>query len=74
MPAVIEAPLELVEAMADMRFPAKTNARLQFLMDRNTNGQLKPSEREDLESLVELSESLALVRAQALRLLGRNPV
>jgi hypothetical protein len=74
MPAVIEAPLELVEAMADMRFPAKTDARLQFLMDRNTNGQLKPSEREDLESLVELSESLALVRAQALRLLGRNPV
>jgi len=74
MPAVVEAPLELVETVAAMRFPVKTNARLQILMDRNTNGQLTPSERDELESLVELSESLALVRAQALRLLGRSPV
>jgi hypothetical protein len=72
MSAVVEAPLELVETVANMRFPAKIDARLQFLMDRNTNGQLSSSEREDLESLVELSESLALVRAQALRLLGRS--
>jgi hypothetical protein len=72
MSAVVEAPLELVEAIAEMRFPAKINARLQLLMDRNTNGQLTPDELADLESLVELSESLALVRAQALRLLGRK--
>lgn len=71
MPAVVEAPLELVERVAGMRFPAKADALLQSLMDRNTNGELTPPEREEFEALVELSESMALVRAQALRLLGR---
>jgi hypothetical protein len=73
MSAVIEAPRTLVESVAAMRFPPRTDAILQSLMDRNTNGQLSPAEREELEALVELSESLALVRAQALRLLGRTP-
>jgi hypothetical protein len=35
---------------------------------------LNPAERETLESLVELSKSILLVRAQALHLLGRMPV
>jgi hypothetical protein len=74
MSAVVEAPLELVEAVADMRFPAQTDARLQFLMDKNTNGQLTSSDREELEAWVELSETLSLVCAQALRLLGRKPM
>jgi hypothetical protein len=52
-----------------MRFAAGTDARLQLLMDRNTNGRLTPSGREELEILVELSELLAVARAQALRLL-----
>ncbi len=73
MSAVIEAPRTLVESVAAMRFPARTDARLQSLMDRNTNGQLTPDEREELEALAELSEAMALVRAQALRLLGRTP-
>jgi hypothetical protein len=73
MSAVVEAPLELVEAVADMRFPMKTDARLQLLMDKNTNGQLTTSEREELEAWVELSETLSLVRAQALRFL-RKPL
>jgi hypothetical protein len=63
----------LVETVADMRFPAKTDARLQSLMNRNTNGQLTPDEREELAALAELSESIALIRAQALKLLGRTP-
>jgi hypothetical protein len=73
MSAVVEAPLELVESIAAMRFPAKTDARLQSLMDRNTNGELTPEEKEDLDALVELSETISLLRAQALRLLGRKP-
>jgi hypothetical protein len=73
MSAVIEAPRTLVESVAAMRFPVKTDALLQSLMDRNTNGQLSPDEREELEALAELSETMALVRAQALRLLGRAP-
>lgn len=73
MPAVVEAPVELVESVAAMRFPPRTDARLRALMDRNTDGQLTPGEREELEALVELSERIALVRAQALRVLGRGP-
>ena len=69
----MEAPIELAESVAAMRFPPKADARLQWLMDRNTDGLLTASEREELEALVELSESMALVRAQALRVLGRKP-
>jgi hypothetical protein len=71
--SVIQAPLELVEAVAALRLPAKADRRLQELMDRNTNGLLAEAERAEFESLVELSESLALVRARALHLLGRQP-
>jgi len=42
-------------------------------MDRNTEGLLTNTERAELEALVELSETLALVRATALQLLGRTP-
>lgn len=73
MSTVVEAPVELVETVAGMRFPPKADTRLRWLMDRNTNGQLTTAESEELEGWVELSESMALVRAQALRLLGRAP-
>lgn len=73
MPTV-EAPLELVEALAALRFPQKTDALLQELMERNTEGRLTEGEREELEALVELSEQLTILRAQALRLLGRKPI
>ena len=74
MPAVIEAPVDLVEAVADLRFPPKTDQLLQSLLDRNNDGILTPAERADLEALVELSQTMALVRARALSLLGRKPV
>jgi hypothetical protein len=73
MATVIEAPLDLVEAVADLRFPPKADRRLQALMDRHNDGALTPAEREELESLVELSETMALVRTRALHLLGRKP-
>lgn len=72
--STVEAPLELVEAFAELRLPPKTDDFLQGLMDRNTEGLLNEAERQELEALVELSERLALLRAQALRLLGRKPV
>lgn len=74
MSANVPAPRDLIESVAGMRFPSKTNERMTWLMDRNTEGQLTPTEQDELESLVELSESIALVRAQALRVLGRSPV
>jgi hypothetical protein len=42
-------------------------------MDRNTEGALEPEEKEELQAWVELSESIALVRAEALHVLGRKP-
>ena len=73
MTTVVEAPLNMVEAVAALRLPPRADRRLQVLMDRNTEGALEPEEREELEALVELSETIGLVRAQALRVLGRKP-
>ena len=67
--SVISAPLDWVELVSDLRLPPKADRRLQDLMDRNTEGQLTAEEAADLESLVELSQTLSLVRAEALRLL-----
>ena len=73
MSAVIEAPVDFVESLGMLRFPPKADRRLHELMDRNTEGQLSESERDELEGLVELSETMALVRARALHLLERVP-
>jgi hypothetical protein len=73
MSAVVGTPIELVEAVAAMRLPPKTDARLQQLLDRNTNGELSATERDNLGALVELSENMALIRARALHVLGRRP-
>jgi hypothetical protein len=72
MSANVRVPRELLEAVAALRFPPKTDQRLQELMDRNTNGTLTATERDELEGLVEFSETLAPLRARALRLLGRE--
>jgi hypothetical protein len=74
MAPIVETPRDLVEAMADLRLPPKADRRLQELMDRNNDGLLTPEERDQLEALVELSETIAPVRARALQLLGRKPV
>jgi len=73
MSAVIAAPVHMVEAVAALRFPAVSDRRLQVLMDRNNEGALRAEERDELESLAELSETISLVRADALALLGRRP-
>ena len=73
MSSTIAAPLEWVATVGNLRLPPKSNQRLQELMDRNNEGLLTEAEHADLESLVELSERLTLVRAEALHLLGRKP-
>jgi hypothetical protein len=74
MATVIEAPVALVETVASLRLPPKADRHLQMLMDRNSEGTLTAAEKEDLEALVELSETISLVRAQALHVLGRGPL
>jgi hypothetical protein len=73
MSSAISAPVDWVESVSSLKLPARADRRLQELMDRNTDGQLNRSERAELETLVELSESLSLVRAEAFHLLGRQP-
>ncbi len=72
MSSTIEAPQRWVETVGDLRLPPRADRKLQELMDRNNDGLLTEAEREELESLVEMSERLALVRAEALQLLGRK--
>ncbi|MDA0810097.1 MAG: hypothetical protein O3B68_19055 [Planctomycetota bacterium] len=71
--STISASPEWVESVSQLRLPERTDRRMQELMDRNNEGQLSENERDELESLVEMSESLSLIRAEALRLLGRRP-
>jgi len=73
MNSTIAAPLDWVEAVGNLHLPSKADRRLQELMDRNNEGLLQISEREELEALVELSEQLSLVRGEALQILGKQP-
>lgn len=73
MERTIDVPLQLVEDVATLRLPEKADLHLQQLMDRNSEGLLTDQERTGLTALVELSERLSLVRAEALHLLGRKP-
>ena len=73
MVTTINAPLEWVESITVLRLPEHADKRLQELMDRNNEGDLSEQERADLAALAELSERLSLIRAEALRLLGRKP-
>ena len=73
MSSTIAAPVDWVKAVGNLQFPSKADRRLQELMDRNNEGLLQQSEREELEALVELSEQLSLVRGAALQILGKQP-
>lgn len=73
MPAAISVPESWVISIGRLSLPARTDRRLQDLMDRNNEGLLTEAEREELESLVEWSESVSILRAEAFHLLGRRP-
>ena len=73
MNSTIAAPVDWIEAVGKLHFPSKADHRLQELMDRNNEGLLEATEREELEALVELSEQVSLVRGEALQILGRQP-
>ena len=69
----VSAPADWVKSVSELRLPQGADLRLQELMDRNTEGNLNKTDREELEVLVELSERLSLVRSQALLVLGPAP-
>jgi hypothetical protein len=70
MTAVVSAPLHMLEAVAAIRLPPVSDRRLGRLTDRNVNGELTPDARDELESRAELRETISLIRAQALAILG----
>ena len=71
--SAMQDPIELAEAAAALRLTPKADQRLQELMNRNTNGLLTNTEREELEALAEMSETISLLRAKAFVFLGRKP-
>jgi hypothetical protein len=70
MSATIDVPTDWLESITDLKFPRSTDKRLQHLMDRNNEGLLIQEEKEELEALVEMSEELSLVRADAFRMIS----
>jgi hypothetical protein len=74
MTANVQVPVEVMEEVAALRLPARADQHLQSLMDRNNEGRLSAEEQQELEGLVELSEAISLLRAKAMRYLGRKPV
>ena len=73
MNSVITAPVDWIETVGNLRFPPKADHHLQDLMERNNEGRLTEDAQQELEALVELSERLSLVRAEALQILGKQP-
>ena len=73
MPTTINAPVDLMEEVAHLCLPALADQQLQCLMDANTNGQLTDAQRQQLEELVDWSESISLIRARAWKLLDERP-
>jgi hypothetical protein len=73
MAETMAAPVDFLENVAHLRLPPWADGRLQELMDANNEGQLSDDDREQLADLVEWSESLSLLRAQAFHVLGTRP-
>lgn len=69
----VDAPTEWVESVSQLKLPDWADRRLQELMEANNEGRLTSEERAELESLVDWSERISLIRAEALQLLGRKP-
>jgi len=72
MSSTIDAPLEWVETVGNLRLPPRADQRLQALMDRNNEGLLTETERAELEALVELSERLSLVARRGAAFIGTS--
>jgi hypothetical protein len=60
-----ELSLELARALARIRADPETQARYEQLAEKNTEGQLSPEERAELESLVRANTLLGIVKAEA---------
>jgi hypothetical protein len=69
---LLPTPKDLLEQMAELRFDADTDARLQELMDRNNFGELSESERAELARYAALNQQMTIIRGRAMIVLGRK--
>lgn len=72
MSRTVEIPVEFLEEMAHLEFPASTQQALSRLMDKNNEGKLSQDEREELRALVDLNERVSLLKGRAKLLLGER--
>ncbi|GEM_PF-6099611 len=63
---------ELLKELAEFKFPRATQRRLTRLLDLNNDGELSSEQRHELRALAELSEQIAILKGQAMLVLGRK--
>jgi hypothetical protein len=69
---MVEVPVPFLKRVAAFKLSPVADRRLQQLMDRNTEGRLSRGERAELRALVDLSERLSLLRAEAFAALSTS--
>ena len=65
MSQTIEIPADFLEELAEYQFPPSIQDQITRLMDKNTEDQLSEDERKELQALVELSESVSIMKGRA---------
>lgn len=62
---------ELARAIVDLTADEETQSRYDLLAEKNTEGQLTPAEREELESLVRVNTLLGVLKVEAKSVLAK---
>jgi hypothetical protein len=71
MEKCIKVPLAMIEQMSALRLPVKLDIQLRSLMARDQDCRLKSPERDQLEALLELNETISVLRSRATQLLAK---
>jgi len=62
---------ELARAIVNLTADEETQSRYDLLAEKNTEGQLTPAEREELESLVRVNTLLGVLKVEAKSVLAK---
>jgi hypothetical protein len=62
---------ELARAIVNLTADEETQSRYNLLAEKNTEGQLTPAEREELESLVRVNTLLGVLKVEAKAVLAK---
>lgn len=64
---------EVAQALMSLRADAETQARMDDLADKSSEGTLTPDERAEYEACVSANDFVGVLRAKARRLLAGTP-